>query len=150
MQLNNILVAVDGSANSDRALDFALGLSEKFGAALAILNVSESLSMNAVPAEQSASSGASMASIAKDVGKIHEEVLRKAVARAREVKPGLVVSSIIRQGDPAAEIVNAAKEGGFDVIVVGHKGMGKVREFFMGTISEKVAHLAICPVIIVK
>ena len=52
MQLNNILVAVDGSANSDRALDFALGLSEKFGAALAILNVSESLSMNAVPAEQ--------------------------------------------------------------------------------------------------
>ena len=91
-----------------------------------------------------------MASIAKDVGKIHEEVLRKAVARAREVKPGLVVSSIIRQGDPAAEIVNAAKEGGFDIIVVGHKGMGKVREFFMGTISEKVAHLAICPVIIVK
>ncbi len=40
--IRNVLVAVDGSENSDRALDFALDLAEKYGAAVTILNVSES------------------------------------------------------------------------------------------------------------
>ncbi len=150
MLLRNILVAVDGSENSDRALDFALGLSEKFGAAVTILNVYEPLPLSANPAELTVSSNASLASVANDVGKIHEEVLRKAVARAKEVKPDLAVTSILRQGDPALEIVNTAKEGSFDVIIVGHKGAGRMREFFMGSISEKVSHLALCPVIIIK
>jgi len=38
--IRNVLVAVDGSENSDRALDFALELAEKFGAAVRVLNVS--------------------------------------------------------------------------------------------------------------
>jgi nucleotide-binding universal stress UspA family protein len=43
-----------------------------------------------------------------------------------------------------------ARDGGFDVVVVGHRGLGRVREMFLGNISEKVAHLAPCPVIIVR
>ena len=41
MVVRNILVGVDGSENSDRALDFALDLAEKFNASILILNVSE-------------------------------------------------------------------------------------------------------------
>ncbi len=41
MLIRNILVAVDGSENSDRALDFALDIAEKFSSTLLILNVSE-------------------------------------------------------------------------------------------------------------
>ena len=51
MVIRNILVGVDGSENSDRALDFALDLAEKFNASIMILNVSESLAMGAVPEE---------------------------------------------------------------------------------------------------
>jgi nucleotide-binding universal stress UspA family protein len=57
---------------------------------------------------------------------------------------------MLKEGDPALEIVNTAKEGGFDVIVVGHRGLSKMKELFLGSISEKVAHLTPCPVIIVR
>ena len=57
---------------------------------------------------------------------------------------------MLRNGDPAVEIVNVAKDSGFDAIVIGHKGSGMVRERVLGSISEKVAHLAPCPVVIVK
>ena len=148
--IRNVLVAVDGSDNSARALDFALDLAEKYNAAVTVLNVSESPAMGAVPQEPTAYSGGSMVVFAKDLRKFHEEILSKAVARAKAIKPNLAISSKLREGDPALEIVDAAKEGGFDVIVVGHKGMGRVKEFFLGSISEKVAHLAPCPVVIVR
>ena len=150
MLIRNILVAVDGSENSDRALDFALELAEKFAAALTVLNVSEAPAMGAVPLEPTSVSGDSMVIFANDLRKFHEEILSKAVAHAKKVMPDVAVSSKFRDGDPALEIVAAAKEGEFDVVVVGHRGQGRMRELFLGNISEKVAHLAPCPVVIVR
>ena len=57
---------------------------------------------------------------------------------------------MLKEGNPALEIVNTAKEEGFNVIIVGHKGLSKVEELFLGSVSEKVAHLTPCPVVIVK
>jgi nucleotide-binding universal stress UspA family protein len=57
---------------------------------------------------------------------------------------------MLKEGEPALEIVNAAKESVFDVIVVGHKELGKMKELCLGSISEKVAHLVLCPVVIVR
>ena len=148
--IRNILVGVDGSENSDRALDFALDLAEKFNASIMILNVSESLAMSAIPQESITYSGGNTASFGKDLRKIHDEILSRSVARAKAVKPNLSISSMLKIGDPALEIVNTAKEGGFDVIVVGHRGSGKKKELFLGGISEKVAHLTPCPLIIVR
>jgi nucleotide-binding universal stress UspA family protein len=148
--IKSILVAVDDSENSDRALDFALDLGEKYNAAVTVLNVSEFPAMGVVPQEPTAYSGGSMAVFSKDLRKFHEEILSKAVVRAKAIKPDLAISSKLREGEPASEIVDAAKEGSFDVIVVGHKGVSRVRELFLGSVSEKVAHLAPCPVIIVK
>jgi nucleotide-binding universal stress UspA family protein len=150
MLLKKVLVAVDGSENADRALDFALDLSEKFDSTLFILNVSESLPMGAVPAETTTSLGPNMPIISKDFRRIHEEILARAVVRAKTAKPNIAVSSILREGDPANEIVNAVKDGGFDIVVVGHRGLGRMKEFFIGGTSEKVSHLAACPVVIVK
>ncbi|MGD0643468.1 MAG: universal stress protein [Candidatus Bathyarchaeia archaeon] len=117
MSIRKILVGVDGSENSHIALDFALDLSEKFNAAILILNVSKSPTRIAVPQEPTAYSGAGMTAFAKELRKFHKETLSKAVARAKAVKPNLTISSILREGDPALEIVNADKEDGFDVIV---------------------------------
>jgi nucleotide-binding universal stress UspA family protein len=149
MAIRNILVGVDGSENSDRALDFALDIAEKFNASITILNVSEALAMSAVPQESSAYSGSNTAALGKDLWKFHDEILGRSVARAKAVKPNLSISSMLKIGDPALEIVNTAKESGFDVIVIGHRGSGKKKELFLGGISEKVAHLTPCPLIIV-
>ena len=149
--IGKILVAVDGSQNSDRALDFALDIAEKHGAALMVLNVSETPAIGAVPMEPTAVSGESMVMFGKDLLKIHEEILRKAVAHAKIVKPEISVSTKLREGNPVLEIVSFAKEEGVDLVVVGHQGVGRVKEFFgLGGISEKVAHLAPCSVVIVR
>jgi nucleotide-binding universal stress UspA family protein len=144
------LVAVDGSENSDRALDFGLDLAEKFGAAVRVLNVSESPAIGAVPLEPTSVSGDSMVIFANDLRKIHEEILNKAVAHAKTVKPDVTISWKLREGDPSMEIIAEAKEERFDVVVIGHRGQGRVKEIFLGNISEKVAHLASCPVVIVR
>jgi len=149
--IGKMLVAVDGSENSVRALDFALDVAEKYSSAVAIINVRESPVMGAVPIEPTSVLGESFVLVDKDLLKLHEEILRKAVDRARTVKPELEVSSLLREGDPALEIVALAKEGGFDLVVVGHGGAGRVREFFgLGGISERVVHLAPCSVVIVR
>ncbi len=148
--IENVLVAVDGSENSDRALDFALNLAEKYGASITVLNVSETPAIGAVPLEPTTFSGDSMVLFSKDLRMLHEEILNKSVTRAKEVNTSVLISMKLRDGDPAMEIVAEAKEGRFDIVVVGHRGSSRVREIFLGKISEKVAHLAPCPVVIVK
>jgi nucleotide-binding universal stress UspA family protein len=149
--IGKILVVVDGSENSNRALDFALDIAEKYGASVTVLNVRESPGMGAVPMEPTTVSGESMVMFGKDLLRLHEEILRKAVAHSKIVKPEMAVFSKLREGDPASEIVALAKEEGFDLVVVGHEGAGRVKEFFgLGGISEKVVHLAPCSVVIVR
>lgn len=148
--IKNILVAVDGSENSTRALDFALELAEKFSAALMILNVSQSPVVGAVPIEPTAATTEIMIDFSKDFEKFHSSILNNAVSYSKKAKPNVEVFYQLKDGDPAVEIVSTAKEGGFDVVVVGHRGVGRVREMFLGSVSEKVAHSALCPVIIVR
>ncbi|MGA2387144.1 MAG: universal stress protein [Candidatus Bathyarchaeia archaeon] len=151
MSITNVLVGVDGSENSERALDFALDFAEKFGASLAILNVAESVVMGAVPPETVTypTGGSSTAVVAKDLMIIQKEMINRYVAHAREVNPRVKVSALTKEGDAAIEIVDTAKEG-FNVIVVGHRGLGRMSERFLGSVSAQVAHSAPCTVIIVK
>jgi len=103
-----------------------------------------------IPQEPIDYSGSGMVIVAKNFREIHKEILNKAVAHAKIVNAGIAVSTELREGDPATQIVAVAKEGGFDAVVVGHKGVGRVKEMLLGNVSEKVAHLAPCPVIIVR
>ncbi|MGO8805693.1 MAG: universal stress protein [Candidatus Bathyarchaeia archaeon] len=148
--ITKVLVAVDGSNNSDVAFDLALDFAEKFGASLIALNVSEAVVMSAVPQETVAYPSGSTTVITKDLRAIQNEIISKYVEHARVVKPNVLVSGLAKEGDAAFEIVNTAKEDCFDVIVVGHRGLGKTSERFLGSVSEKVAHSAPCTVIIVK
>jgi nucleotide-binding universal stress UspA family protein len=147
--IKKMLVAVDGSANSERALDFALNLAEKYGSSILILNVFQLPTFYESPEEPPVYS-ASRADYIKDLQQMHENTLARAAAKARTLKPGLEIAAEMRKGEPAAQIVRAAKEGGFDLIVVGHKGWSRMREIFLGGTSERVAHMAECAVLIVK
>jgi nucleotide-binding universal stress UspA family protein len=147
--IKKVLVAVDGSENSLRALGFALDLAEKYAASVLIVNVFQLPAMYTNPEESFMYSG-SRAAFIKDLRRLHEETLAKAVDEAKRLKPGLEVAAELKEGEPAGQIVEAAKEGGFDVVVVGHRGLSRLSEIFLGGVSERVAHLASCAVIIIK
>ena len=148
--IKNILVAVDGSEYSNRALDFALDLAEKYRAAITLLNVSELPAMGTVPLEPTTISGDNIVLFSKDLRRLHENILSKAVAHAKEENPKVTVLSKLREGDPASEIAAETKESAFDVVVVGHRGQSRIREVFLGSVSEKVSHSAPCSVVIVR
>jgi nucleotide-binding universal stress UspA family protein len=147
--IKKVLVAVDGSENALRALGFALDLAEKYAASVLILNVFQLPAVSASPDDPLVYSS-SRAAFIKDLQKVHEESLAKAIDEAKRLKPGLEIAAELKEGEPAAQIVEAAKEGGFDVIVVGHRGLGRLSEVFLGGVSERVSHLASCAVLIVK
>jgi nucleotide-binding universal stress UspA family protein len=146
--ISKILIGFDGTKCAERALEFGLDLAEKYSAEVMILNVLE-LPTYGSPDDPLAMT-AGMVGLIKDLRKSHEGVLARGFQKATKTKINIKVATELREGDPSAQIVIAAQEGGFDVIVVGHGGESRIRELFLGGTSERVAHLARCAVIIVK
>ena len=71
-----------------------------------------------------------------------KEVLDKAEVKATVKDP---VS-----GNPAETICSIAEKEKFDMIVMGSRGLSEIKSFFMGGVSDKVSHHAVCPVLIVR
>ncbi len=146
--ISKILVAYDGSEGSERALDFGLDLAEKYSASVLIITVLQ-LPVSGSPEDPLAGS-ASIAGLVKDLRKSHEAMLTKAKDRADRIKPNIKAETRLLEGNPPNEIAQIASDGNFSLVVLGHSGKGRFREFLLGGTSERVAHLARCAVLIVK
>jgi nucleotide-binding universal stress UspA family protein len=157
-----ILVGVDGSEYSEKALDFALEVADKFSASVLLLNVFQpppESEYNSSMFQQLPASGSfqeqigyqtNMASLNRDLRRVHEAVLSSALERATTLKPNLEITAELKEGDASSQIVETATNGQFDLIIIGHKGDSKIKELFLGSTSEKVAHKASCAVLITK
>jgi len=75
-----------------------------------------------------------------------------AVTKTRDALTRLTpnINVIVRTGSPAEEIVDAAKHVGADLIVLGSRGLNGVRSVLLGSVSDRVLHLAHCPVLVVR
>lgn len=72
------------------------------------------------------------------------------VAEAAALHGGRVpVETLVRAGDPATVLLDEA-EGGYDLLVVGNKGMTGVARFLLGSVPNKVSHHAPCALLIVR
>ena len=147
--IKKILVPIDGSKSADCALDFALDLAGKYSAEVMVTTVFEK------PAISLVASGMLYAPVStenylKKYRDVHEKILLDAINKAKKFNPKLKVSIKLLQGRPADKIVETAKEGVFDLIVIGSRGLGGIKEFFLGSVSDRVADEASCPVLIVK
>jgi len=156
IMFNNILVAVDGSEHSKRALNYALELAEKFDGKITLIHVFSSAvlitpamdTLSTPPTIPPHASPAIAAKIAEEAKKKGEQILNEAEQVVKQ--RGISVDKVIREGDAVREIAGLAQEGKFDLVVVGHRGLSKLKEFFLGAVSEGVSHKAPCPVLIVK
>jgi len=152
---DKILVAVDGSDHSKRAMGYAVELAEKFGSTITLIHVySTVIPMIPVadaltsPTVTAPASAAVAAKIAEDAKKLGDRILEDAEKVVRE--RGIPVEKLLKEGDVVKEIVAEAQKGGFSLVVIGHRGMSKLSELFLGSVSEGVGHKAPCPVMIVK
>lgn len=136
--ISRILVPIDGSEYAYKALDWALDLADKYSANIELLCV--------IPTTAFALVGPSE----KELQERAEEILKEALNKTKKIKPNLKISTKILVGRPAEKIVEVAKEGGFDLIVMGARGLGGIKEFFLGSVSDRVADEAQCPVVIIK
>ena len=160
--ITKILVGVDGSKNSEKTLDYALEIADKFSASILILNVFQTPPEFGYPANvplQFPSPGypqdtigdqSNLSDFIKDLRKIHEAVLSNAAERAIKLKPTLKITTELKEGNTPSQIIETATNGVFDLIVLGHMGESGIKEFLLGSTSEKVVHQAKCAVLIVK
>ena len=140
-----ILVAVDGSAPANRAVDCATNLANKYGAELILLHAMASLGSARIPPElyELARIEHIEATEADMLKRVAEEILQRAEERARGQEAKQVRTSI-DVGHPAQAIVAHAKAEGADLIMMGRRGLGSASGLLMGSVSQKVAHLSEC------
>ena len=112
MLYERILVGTDGSSTAAKAVDRAVEIGKVTGAAVTVLHVGS--------------------------GAKGEKVLQ-AVA-SRYAGSDVAVTTEMRSGDPASVLADAAD--GYDLLVVGNKGMTGAARFFLGSVPNKVSHHA--------
>jgi universal stress protein A len=142
--MKKILVCTDFSDSSYRALNFAIDIAEKFDASITILNVVYPPTSDApVDVEYPVPW---IENFSADWKKFNEQALLKLVKKTKDSKPKLLISHLIREGQPAPQIIEVSKD--FDAIVVGQKGR-TMPDSLIGSISGKVAAFARRPVMVV-
>ncbi|MFZ7137314.1 MAG: universal stress protein [archaeon] len=143
-----ILVAVDGSELSYKSVDYALDLAQKYSAEVKIITVIDAPSDTLV-AQASTFAPQSIKDYEKKLEKAHEQILFKAIQKAK-LTPKIPVTKEILEGHPAEKIIETTKKESVDLIIMGSRGLGGLKEFILGSVSDKVADEAPCPVLIIK
>ena len=135
-KLKKILVPVDFSDCSKKALRYALPFSKQFGAKITLIHVMQ------YPAE-------------------FPEVMMTDVQTAREAEAELELlmqklggkvpfQTIVKIGIPRVEILKAADDSGADLIILSTHGRSGLARVFLGSTAEAVVRYAQCPVLVVR
>lgn len=145
MTASRILVPIDFSEHSTRALGYARTLAEKFGASLHLLTVVPDPFVLPDPTQWYVPLPEGYA---EGLRKDADSHLRGLLTQA-EQKP-LRAESVVAFGDPYREILAYAKRASVDLIVMGTHGRSGVAHALMGSVAEKVVRTAPCPVLTVR
>jgi nucleotide-binding universal stress UspA family protein len=143
-QLKNILVAVDFSSPSSKALDYAVAFARQFRARLTLLHVVEPM----VYPENYVTLPAVNEDINRSLMQAAEEKL--ASQRDRVAAERVQVNALTRLGRPYVEITEAARELGADLILVATHGHTGLKHVLLGSTAERVVRHAPCPVLTVR
>jgi nucleotide-binding universal stress UspA family protein len=132
--LHRLLVAIDGSANAELALSAAITAARRDHATITLLLVGPDLATGPAAWAVPMAGGADQQAI--DADGCHR--LEAAVAR---IPADVSVTTLYRRGKAGPEIVKAAREGDYDAILLGARGVGRVHAL-MGSVSHYVLHHA--------
>jgi nucleotide-binding universal stress UspA family protein len=145
--IRRILIAADGSASGQEAIEYGLEIAEKHGAAVTFFHVMDAVQFEAwrsnVDIEE-----ATLRSFPFQLDAAEQAMLEEATRQAagRGVESNVEVAS----GDPVAEIIAHADSIAADLIVVGSRGRTEVASSPLGSVSRGVLHEAPRPVLVVR
>lgn len=176
--IKRVLVAVDGSEHANRAIDLACEMASKFGADLIAMHVVPDKPLS--EAERQMAQVEFQGEVARDfdltrfadargdIRLMSQRLTQQAAETARRFRVALgerlmedtkkrasqravpSVRTVLREGDPAAAILNVTREEKADIIVMGRRGLGDLAGLLLGSVSHKVTHLADCACLTVK
>ena len=138
----NILVPIDGSDNSYRALDAALLLSEKLGSNITVIHVMEEVPITHIGSEKM------LNELLEAYKKENQGILLKSSEIANQ--KGLTIKTFLLQGNPASVILDYNKKEKFDLVIMGSRGLGKFKELILGSVSSKIVHHSPCAVLLIR
>lgn len=175
--MERIMVALDGSEHSDKALDLASDIAAKSGAELVLLHVISDKpltdaerhmaeveyldaivgSLDLLQVEPGGDPQTRAQRVLQHYADVThrvreamgQQLLSRARARARE-RGARSVQTVIEDGDPASTILRLAKGLHVDMLFLGSRGLGDAKGLLLGSVSHKVAHLAECTCVSVK
>ena len=139
MFMNRIVVGVDGSPQSRRALRWAAQEARLRGAHLSVIHA---YTLPHLGAEQTLTTD-----VITRIQREAQDLLENEVDELGELATGLEVSCAAAEGAPAEILLDAAGEA--DLLVVGSRGRGGLTALLLGSVSQQCAHHATCPVVIV-
>ncbi len=143
---NRILVSIDGSDPANHAAGYAANLAVMDEAELIVMTVlrnipfyfSEETEFRYYPELQ------------KSARKSLEDLLKRSGDELRRDHESLKVKTMLKEGHPAINIVETAREEEVDLIVVGNRGTGGILSWMLGSTSRSVAEACTVPVLVVK
>jgi nucleotide-binding universal stress UspA family protein len=137
----NIVVGLDGSESSRRALERALDLALLTGGAVHGVSVEEHLPMYAATVGEVEDEAEFESHYFRDV---HADAAK--VAASRE----MTVSFDIVRGHAADQLVRVAQAQGADLLVIGHKGHSRLHNLLLGSTADRLVEHSPCPVLVVR
>ena len=139
-----IIVGIDGSAHSARALEWAIKEGALQHAAVTVITV------NSVPASPWSGNPVILAqdpAVLEKMQQAAEEMAVKVASQLGEPQPASVTVRA-SNGFPSKELIDASRDA--DLLVVGSRGAGGFARLMIGSTSDQVVHHAHCPVVVVR
>lgn len=135
---DNVLVATDGSADSDKALKKAIALSKSHNTCMTGVTVVD------MHPEHYGDASEVVDKLDEKAKKVIEEAAAGASAEGVELQTHLL------HGDPAKEITDYARDSKAGIIFVGSRGLTGLKKIFLGSVAEKIIGLSPCAVFVTK
>jgi nucleotide-binding universal stress UspA family protein len=148
-----ILIAYDGSEPSQHALEQGVSLAKLTDSDVTIMSVVPRIM---IPVFTEPGTGASMysakemANAQRAMSRYYSESLKEASQRLASEYPELKVETELLEGRPSQAIIDMAENDGFDLIVIGSRGLGGITGWILGSTSRRVVDSCTVPVLLIK
>jgi nucleotide-binding universal stress UspA family protein len=135
-----ILVPLDGSEHSIKALEVAVQIALRFNGKITLIHVYSigGFAISATPVQE----------FIEATRKAGADILADGEKRVKA--EDVHVETLLLEGHAVEQIVKACKEGKFDLVVMGARGLSRIKEMLLGSVSDGVTRYAYCPVLVVK